>query len=221
MAIVAHFDGLCEPNPGGVATYGFVVDLKGKRIHEDCGLAGTPYTDAATNNVAEYTGAVKALEWLVSQGLHKQPAIVRGDSDLVIRQLKGEWKVKSPLLAPFHRRARELAMEFSDLRFEWVRREQNRDADALTSRAYALFRNEGQLATAAEWIKVELRVRSHPDAARPVLEKAGIKAEVTPEAGISRVVAVIEADPDALRRLLDIKRRLEAPPRQDRPRRSP
>jgi dTDP-4-dehydrorhamnose reductase len=67
MTIVAYFDGLCEPNPGGVATYGFVVKKDGKKVHEGHGLAGTPKTPQATNNVAEYTGLIKALEWFLAQ----------------------------------------------------------------------------------------------------------------------------------------------------------
>ena len=65
--IEVYFDGLCEPNPGGVATFGFVVKRDGKKIHEGHGLAGTPKTPQATNNVAEYTGLIRALEWLVAQ----------------------------------------------------------------------------------------------------------------------------------------------------------
>lgn len=136
--IVVHFDGLCQPkNPGGIATYGFVVFRDGRRIHEGRGIAGTPYTPSSTNNVAEYTGVVKALEYLADQKLSEDAVIVRGDSELVIKQLNGEYKVKSPNLALLHARARELFLRFPDLKFEWVPREKNRDADALTNLAYA------------------------------------------------------------------------------------
>ena len=139
--IVVYFDGLCEPkNPGGVATYGFVATQDGKKIYEGRGLACKPYDPAATNNVAEYTGVVKALEWLVDQGRTKEPVIVRGDSQLVINQATGAWKVKSPSIASLNARVRELFFKFSSLTFEWVPREQNREADALTNLAYAEFR---------------------------------------------------------------------------------
>ena len=138
--ITVHFDGLCQPkNPGGVATYGFVVKKGAKLLHEGRGLAANPYTPGATNNVAEYTGVMKAMEWLVAQGLEKEKAVVRGDSELVIRQLKGEYKVKAPHLAPLFARVRELSFRFPSLRFEWVPREQNKDADAQTNLAYAEF----------------------------------------------------------------------------------
>ena len=54
MALTIHFDGLCLPrNPGGVATYGFVAKRGAKVVHEEAGLAATPYSPEATNNVAE------------------------------------------------------------------------------------------------------------------------------------------------------------------------
>ncbi len=137
---VVHFDGLCQPkNPGGVATYGFVVERDGRRIHEGRGLAGTPYAPDTTNNVAEYTGLVRALEYFLQQKLTDESVVVRGDSELVIKQLNGEYKVKSPNLAPLHAKVRELFFRFRDLRFEWVPRQKNREADALTNLAYAEF----------------------------------------------------------------------------------
>ena len=138
--IKVYFDGLCQPrNPGGVATYGFVVYERGKRLHAERGLAAAPWTPRATNNVAEYSGVVKALEWLAANGKKKKRVVVRGDSQLAIRQLNGEYKVKSPNVAPLFARARELSFQFSSLRFEWIPREQNREADALTNLAYAEF----------------------------------------------------------------------------------
>ncbi len=138
--VEVYFDGLCEPkNPGGVATYGYVVYRSGRKIHEGRGIAGTPYAPEATNNLAEYTAVVKALEHLVREGI-SGPVVVRGDSKLVIEQSAGRWKVKSPTLAPLNARVRELFFKFKDLRFEWVPRERNREADALTNLAYAEFR---------------------------------------------------------------------------------
>ncbi len=139
--ITVHFDGLCQPrNPGGIATYGFVISRDGRRIHEGRGVAGRPYTPSSTNNLAEYTGVVKALESLIDQKLTEETVIVRGDSELVIKQLNGEYKVKSPNIAPLNARARELFFRFASLKFEWVPREKNRDADALTNLAYAEYR---------------------------------------------------------------------------------
>src|SRR5688572_18071527 len=126
MPLTLYFDGLCLPkNPGGVATYGFVAKRGSKTIHEEGGLAAPPFTPQATNNVAEYTGVLKALEWADREGLAGEEILVRGDSELVIRQLKGEYKVKSPSIIDLFNRVRTLARAFSKLTFEWVPREKN------------------------------------------------------------------------------------------------
>jgi ribonuclease HI len=125
--IVAHFDGSCDPNPGGRCAYGFVVWRDGRKVHEGRGIAAPPGPDA-TNNVAEYVGCIRALEWLRYEP--KGTAMVlRGDSELVLKQLKGSYQVKSSLLAPLYWRARELLAELPAVRLEWIPREQNRDAD--------------------------------------------------------------------------------------------
>jgi len=140
MPLTIHFDGLCLPkNPGGVATYGFVAKRGAKLLHEEAGLAARPYSPEATNNVAEYTGLVKALEWALVEKLEKEKILFRGDSELVIKQIKGEYKVKSPSIVDLYNRVRELVRKFPSIEFEWVPREENKEADALTNRAYAEF----------------------------------------------------------------------------------
>ncbi len=129
--IIVHFDGSCDPNPGGICTYGFVVHRDGRILHEGHGQAA-PRGPGATNNVAEYTGCIRALEWLAGQGL-AGPVTMRGDSELVIRQLKGEYRVRSPLLGPLYRRAVDLIAGFPELHLEWVPREQNAEADRLAA----------------------------------------------------------------------------------------
>ena len=127
--LTAHFDGSCDPNPGGICTYGFVVWRDGRKIHEGRGVAA-PRGPGATNNVAEYTGCIRALEWIRYEKT-VEPIVIRGDSELVLKQLKGQYKVRSPLLAPLYWRARELLTELPGVRFEWIPREQNADADRL------------------------------------------------------------------------------------------
>ncbi|HLY07752.1 MAG TPA: ribonuclease HI family protein [Planctomycetota bacterium] len=130
--LLLNFDGSCNPNPGGTCRYGFVAWRDGCRIHDGHGQAAARGA-GATNNVAEYMGCIRALEWALAQGVD-QPVVVRGDSELVLKQLKGEYQVRSPLLAPLYWRARELFTQFPSLRFEWVPREQNGEADRLASR---------------------------------------------------------------------------------------
>jgi len=142
--ITVYFDGLCEPvNPGGIATYGFVVYRDGERLAAGRGVVGAGYLgDDVTNNVAEYTALVKALEWLVERGLTGERLRVRGDSQLVIRQLRGEYAVRAPRIAPLYRRVRELLARFPSCEFEWVPREGNREADALSLEALLEFLRE-------------------------------------------------------------------------------
>ena len=140
----ANFDGLCEPrNPGGVATYGLVIRKGNKIVFEDSGLAfAKPCTIEASNNVAEYSAAIKALEWLSNNGLQRSPIFLRGDSRLIINQLKGEFKVKATRLRALHGRAISLLREFSNLKLEWVDRSKNAEADLLSRRAYYRFKSE-------------------------------------------------------------------------------
>jgi ribonuclease HI len=207
--IEAFFDGLCDPNPGGVATYGFVVKRNGKKVHEGRGLACPPKTAQATNNVAEYTGAIKALEYLADKK-ETGPVILRGDSDLVIKQVRGEYKVKSPLLAPLYRRIGELAARFPSLTFEWIPRERNSEADRQTNLAYAEYTGATMKAPTTDVMSVDLVVAAPPDTVAAALRKAGLKGTVSPLPGAaSRVQCDLPAQPDGVRPLIEIKRRLE------------
>jgi len=206
--IEAYFDGLCEPNPGGVATYGFLIKRDGKKIDEGHGLAGAPKTPGATNNVAEYTGLIKALEWLVAHKI-KDPVLVRGDSDLVIRQVKGEYKVKSGLLAPLHAQVKELEEKLPALTFEWIQRERNADADRLTNLGYAEYTGQAMRAPTTDVMTVDVVIAAPPDTVKRALHQAGLKGTVSQVPGASRVQVDLPVQPDAVRPLIELKRRLE------------
>jgi ribonuclease HI len=134
--ITVFCDGLCEPvNPGGTACYGWAAYRGREKLGEGCGAVCSG--PGATNNVAEYSAVIKALEWLLENGHAGEEVEVRSDSQLCVRQLRGEYAVRSPRVAPLHRRAKELAGRFRRIRFRWVPREQNAEADALSRRAYA------------------------------------------------------------------------------------
>ncbi len=135
-----YFDGLCEPkNPGGVATYGFIIkDENGNVVCKGKGLVGAGmFGDDVTNNVAEYTALIEGLRCFRERGLNG-PLVVRGDSQLVIRQLRGEYKVKSPRMKPLFEKVKELVKGL-DVTFEWVPREKNVEADALSREAFREF----------------------------------------------------------------------------------
>jgi len=140
----ANFDGLCEPiNPGGVATYGIIIKKGEETIFEGGGLAfAKPWSDEASNNVAEYSAAIRALEWLSMSKLQDSPIVLRGDSRLIINQLRRDFKVKATRIKILHQRAMALLKEFRNLKLEWVDRSKNAEADRLSRLAYRKFRTE-------------------------------------------------------------------------------
>jgi ribonuclease HI len=129
-----HFDGACEPpRGGGVATYGFTVEGEGLD-HEEKGLAVRPWSPRATNNVAEYTAAIRALEWLAAQGYSGKVRLL-GDSQLVVRQMQGQYRVRMPHLREYWERLRTLARHFEGVDYVWIPREINQRADELSKEA--------------------------------------------------------------------------------------
>jgi len=138
--VVVYFDGLCEPvNPGGVATYGFVVKRGGKVVCKGKGVVGAGmWGDDVTNNVAEYRALIEALK--CASKLSPKPAkvVVRGDSQLVIRQLRGEYKVRSERLKKLYEEAKKL-VNILGATLEWVPRRANAEADALSREAFREF----------------------------------------------------------------------------------
>ncbi|MCD6324609.1 MAG: ribonuclease HI family protein [Desulfurococcales archaeon] len=137
--LVGYFDGLCEPvNPGGVATYGYVIyGADGEVVAEGYGIAAVGmFGDYATNNVAEYSGVIALLRRLKEIGARNP--LVRGDSRLVIKQLSGEFRVRSPRLQHLFTEAKALLDELSG-EVEWVPRERNVEADRLSRVAYEEF----------------------------------------------------------------------------------
>jgi ribonuclease HI len=124
--ITAFFDGGARGNPGPAGFGVFIVDDQGQVQAELSGSLGV-----ATNNVAEYHGLIAALQWAADRDL-KQLAI-KGDSQLLIEQMRGNYKVKNEGLKPLYLKARMLVMQIGDVSFEHVRREQNKDADRLSN----------------------------------------------------------------------------------------
>lgn len=140
-AVELHFDGACEDGPDGpIAAYGFTIRGAGL-IHDDFGLAVPPGHPRSTNNVAEYSGAICGLEWLLRRG-YSGEVVVLGDSQLVVRQMNGEYQVRAEHLVPYHERLRQLAASFRAVEFRWVPREENGRADELSKRGVELGRRE-------------------------------------------------------------------------------
>ncbi|NSW82782.1 MAG: reverse transcriptase-like protein [Syntrophothermus sp.] len=129
---IVYCDGLCEPNPGGIATWGFIIKQGKKTLHQSCGTAAIG--KEATNNVAEYTALINALEHLNSSGITGK-IIVKTDSQLMANQLNGTYAVRSKRIIPLYQKARAL-MKKLNARIVWIPREKNADADALSVKAY-------------------------------------------------------------------------------------
>lgn len=120
------FDGACLGNPGPMGL-GVVVEAGGRRRTLAKALGH------GTNNVAEYEAAVAGLGLALAMGATS--ATLHGDSQLVLRQLAGEYKVSAAALRPLHAQARALMAEIGRVRLEWVPRERNAEADALSKQA--------------------------------------------------------------------------------------
>jgi ribonuclease HI len=125
--LTGNIDGAARGNPGPAAiAYVFVRD--GQVVAEDAQPIGR-----ATNNVAEYTALVRALEraaQLDGDRLH-----IRSDSELLVRQMTGQYRVKNEDLLPLYQEAKELCRKFHSVRFEHVPRAQNARADQLCNQA--------------------------------------------------------------------------------------
>jgi ribonuclease HI len=140
--IYCKFDGMCQPvNPGGIACYGFVIQKKDQtdRIYEEGGIALTPFSDESSNNVAEYVGIIKLLEWLSKNKYENSPILIQGDSQLIVNQISGKYKVRSEKLMSYYYKSKSLIKNFDNLEIEWICRDNNHDADDLANKAYIDF----------------------------------------------------------------------------------
>lgn len=124
--VVAYIDGGARGNPGP-AGYGVRIESEdGSLVAELHGALGV-----ATNNVAEYNGLLAALRWAVDHEV--RDLRIRSDSELLVRQMLGQYKVKHPGLQPLAAQASRLIAQLARVSFEHVRRQQNVEADRLSN----------------------------------------------------------------------------------------
>jgi len=124
----ANIDGGSRGNPGP-ASYGVVIrDPRGGVVAKL-----KKYIGRTTNNVAEYYGLIAALDYAQQHGI--RALRVESDSELLVRHMRGQYKVKSPELRPLFERARKMAQSFDSFKIEHVYRNQNAEADALANEA--------------------------------------------------------------------------------------
>jgi ribonuclease HI len=141
LRVTAYIDGGARGNPGPAGAGVVIVDrADGAALYE-----GGLYLGRATNNVAEYRGLLAALA--AAAVLRAEEVEVVSDSQLLVRQMTGEYRVKNAGLQPLHRRAQELAKGFARCGFRHVRREDNVRADELVNMAIDQRRNVESAAT--------------------------------------------------------------------------
>jgi ribonuclease HI len=138
--LIAHSDGGARGNPGP-AGYGVVIqDELGRKV-----AALSHYLGHQTNNFAEYQGLIAALEYAIEHG-HKALKVV-SDSELLVRQIKGIYKVKNATLQELHARAKQLIAQLEWFSIDHALREHNREADNLANEA--MDKGSGRVARAA------------------------------------------------------------------------
>jgi ribonuclease HI len=127
--LTIHTDGASRGNPGAAA-FAYVLERNGQPPIEEAGCLGE-----MTNNQAEYTALVKALEHALELGT-EQRLLIHSDSELLVKQMRGEYRVKNEDLRDLYEQARALVSRFDGpVTFRHVRRHLNRRADALCNEA--------------------------------------------------------------------------------------
>lgn len=128
FAATLYADGGARGNPGPAGAGAVIYDQSGAQI-----AALSRYLGQATNNVAEYQALLMGLEAALELGVGQIE--VRLDSELLVKQLGGQYQVKAPHLKPLFQKAKALLQQFADAHIVHVRREQNGVADGLANQA--------------------------------------------------------------------------------------
>ena len=121
-----YFDGCSKGNPG-LSGAGSVIYKNEEEIWANSYFI----SDSATNNVAEYFGLIRGLKRAIKMNIRS--LIIKGDSQLIIKQMKGEYQVKSESMIELYNIAKELEKEFENISYEHVYRKYNKRADQLSN----------------------------------------------------------------------------------------
>jgi len=133
---LAWFDGGCQPvNPGGTAAYGVVIkEQDGTILVWEHGLVGKG--SGMSNNLAEYAGVLHILKYLSTRPPGR--VTIYGDSNLVINQLNGKWRIRKGVYLPIAIETKALLADLHGLGWQisllWIPREQNEECDALSKK---------------------------------------------------------------------------------------
>jgi len=126
--MVAHVDGGSRGNPGPAGYGAYITDGEGRRLAELNDFLGVQ-----TNNFAEYSGLIAALEYAVEHGYGTVKAV--SDSELMVKQMKGQYKVRSEALLAIYGEAKALVRKLDRFEIRHVLRHLNKDADRLANEA--------------------------------------------------------------------------------------
>ena len=129
--IEIYVDGGSRGNPGPSGVGVVILDANGKRLKDV-----SKYIGEATNNIAEYSALLYGLEEALI--LRADEIVVNLDSELVAKQLTGDYRVKDPGLKPLFERAINMLKSFKDFEIRHIEREKNKEADKLVNRAINL-----------------------------------------------------------------------------------
>jgi ribonuclease HI len=121
-----YFDGCSKGNPG-LSGAGAVIYKNGEEIWSNSYFV----SDSATNNVAEYFGLIRGLKRAIKMNIRH--LIVKGDSQLIIKQMTGQYQVKSESMIELYNIAKELETQFENISYEHVYRKYNKRADQLSN----------------------------------------------------------------------------------------
>jgi ribonuclease HI len=127
MELTIYTDGASRNNPGEAGAGVFILQ-EGKAVGRIAKYLGT-----TTNNIAEYTAAIIGLEQAVTLGAVSVKLLA--DSELLVKQVNGQYKVKNEGLKPLHGKVKELIARIGSVEVQYIPRERNKEADALANKA--------------------------------------------------------------------------------------
>ncbi|WP_152436284.1 ribonuclease HI family protein [Halosimplex carlsbadense] len=126
---VIHFDGGTRPDNPGPSAIGYIVET------DDWTKEGNDHIGESTNNRTEYHALIRGLE--VASEKRCTEVEARGDSEVIVKQVRGEYGVNQPELRPLRDRVQELANEFEQFEIQHIPREENWEADELVDQAFS------------------------------------------------------------------------------------
>jgi len=183
--IIAYTDGASRGNPGPAAAGFILINTSGTQLQASAFCLGH-----TTNNVAEYTAICKALN--AAKQIGAKQITVFSDSELLVKQINGEYRVKSDRIRPLFRQAVDLLGEFENWKVQHITREKNKEVDKLVNRSLDLGRNvEAKPKDEGRGTRNERRVSSI-QTIRPAPPRGGIRLGVLISGGGTTLTNILD-----------------------------